>query len=212
MCADTPDGGAFTLALCAGLKQGAADSDGDGRVTIDDLHEFAAQSLKADGFMGTPQKWVWNVPEPIYVASVPRPVFLSYAREDAAAAEQLVATLEAEGIGVWIDTEGIQSGSWKERVTEGLNRSRAVVVLLTGNSLASGAVRKELAFAAKKQVPIIPVLLADIKDEFLPDWYTLDYDELHRHLLPPEQYGAAVRRLAAAIRKVKRPAAVVANA
>jgi len=30
-CVDTPDGGAFTLALCAGLRNAAADTDGDGR-------------------------------------------------------------------------------------------------------------------------------------------------------------------------------------
>ena len=211
MCADTPDGGAFTLALCAGIRYGAADSDGDGRVTIDDLHDFAQRWLRERGFMGSPQKWVWNVPEPIYVASVPRPVFLSYAREDMAAADQLLQALEAEGISVWIDRDGIQSGSWKERVTDGLNQSRALVVLLTPNSLASGAVRKELAFAAKKQVPIIPVLVGELADESLPDWYTLDYDELHRHALGDE-YAACVKKLATAIRKLKRPTAHAAAA
>ena len=87
MCSDTPEGGAFTLALCAGLRNGAADSDGDGHVSIDELHEFVKRKLRADGQQGTPQKWVWNVPEPIYISTVPRHIFLSYAREDMTAVE-----------------------------------------------------------------------------------------------------------------------------
>lgn len=205
MCSDTPDGGAFTLALCAGLRHGAADRDGDGHVTIDDLHVFAQRWVAERGFMGTPQKWVWNVPEPIYVASVPRPVFLSYAREDIADADRLLQSLEAEGVSVWIDREGIQSGSWKERVTEGLNRSRALIALLTEHSLASSAVRKEIAFAAKKHVPIIPVLPRELAENSRPDWYTLDYDELHRHTLTSHDYSTCVKRLAGAIRTLKRP-------
>jgi len=169
-----------------------------------DLHEFAKRWLHDRGYQWSPQKWVWNVPEPIYIASVPRPVFLSYAREDMAAADQILQALERDAIPVWIDREGIQSGSWKERVTEGLNRSRALVVLLTAHSLGSDAVRKEMAFAARKGLPIIPVMLSEISDASLPDWYTLDYDELHRHLLPTEGFSAAAQKLAAAIRKTRR--------
>jgi TIR domain/Caspase domain len=203
LCADTPKGGAFTLAICSALKCGAADSDGDGQVSVDDLYEFAKGSLRSGGYSWTPQKWVWNVPEPIYIASVPRPIFLSYAREDISAADELLKALETEGIPVWIDRDKIRSGSWKERVTEGLNRSRCVIALLTPNSLRSTAVRKELAFASKKGVPIVPVELSEIGDESLPDWYTLDYDELHRHLLLPEAYSAGTKNLAEAVRALK---------
>ena len=41
--ADTAEGGAFTLALADGLRHAAADADGDGRVSIDELHEFVKQ-------------------------------------------------------------------------------------------------------------------------------------------------------------------------
>ncbi|NVN90233.1 MAG: TIR domain-containing protein [Desulfuromonadales bacterium] len=203
-CADTPDGGAFTLALIAGLQNARADRDGDGRVSIDELHEFVKGRLKAEGFEGTPQKWVWNVPDPIYVAHVPKHVFLSYAREDAAVAEKLEQALLAEGLAVWIDKDDIQSGSWKERVTEGLNRARAVVLLLTPNALASEAVRKELAFAARKKVPIIPVQPRILQEQEIPDWYTLDYDELHRHFIGSKNYPEGIRKLAEAIRVLGR--------
>ncbi len=205
LCDDTPEGGAFSRALCGGLRNAAADADGDGLVSIDELHEFVKQELRNEGHKGTPQKWVWNVPGVIYITAVPRPVFLSYAREDMAEADQLARSLETEGIAVWIDWQGIQSGNWKERVTDGLNRARAVVVLLTSASFHSSAVRKELGFAAKKNIPIIPVQLGEMEDGAAPDWFTLDYDELHRHIIEPKRYGEGVKDLASAICKLRKP-------
>lgn len=204
MCADTPEGGAFTLALAHGLRHAAADADGDGRVSIDELHEFVKQRLSEQGHFGSPQKWVWNVRDPIYLASAPRPVFLSYAREDAATADQLARALEAEGLSVWIDRQEIQSGSWKERVTEGLTKARVTVFLMTAASLKSAAVRKELSFAANKSVPIIPVQIGESCQGVLPDWYTLDFDELHRHVVDPTSRDDSVRALASAIRSARR--------
>ena len=117
---------------------------------------------------------------------------------------RLAQALEAEGFSIWIDREGVQSGNWKERVTEGLNRSRGVVMLLTSTSLGSSAVRKELAFAAKKNIPIIPVQLGEMQDDLLPDWFTLDYDELHRHIFDPKRYEDGMKKLALALRKLRR--------
>jgi hypothetical protein len=204
LCGDTPEGGAFSLALCAGLRHSDADTDGDGLVSIDELHAYVKQKLQADGHIGTPQKWVWNVPGPIFITAVPRHVFLSYAREDASEADRLARALETEGLATWIDREGIQSGSWKERVTEGLNHARALVVLLTSTSFASAAVRKEMAFAAKKNVPIIPVQFEETPDKLVPDWFTLDYDELHRHIIEAKRYDDGVKNLVSAIRKLRR--------
>lgn len=199
MCADTAEGGAFSLALCAGLRDGAADRDGDGLVSIDELHEYVKRALSEGGYGGTPQKWVWNVPGSIFVTAVPRHVFLSYARDDMAEVDRLAKGLQAGGLSVWIDRKGVQSGNWKERVTDGLNRARAVVVLLTASSFASAAVRKELTFAAKKGVPIIPVQLGEIPDSLVPDWFTLDYDELHRHVIDAKQYDDGLTGLVSAI-------------
>ena len=204
MCADTPEGGVFTMALCAGLRGGAADTDQDGSVSIDELHDWAKRWVAARNYLGVPQKWVWNVQEPIAIANVPRPVFLSYAHEDEQAAMQLKEALQAEGLSVWIDQKDVQSGSWKDRVIDGLNRSRAFVVLLTEASLASEAVRKELALASSEKVPIIPALPAEIPDRSFSGWYKFDYGELHRHILPAASYKEAVAELASAIRALRR--------
>ncbi|MEW6602037.1 MAG: toll/interleukin-1 receptor domain-containing protein, partial [Nitrospirota bacterium] len=139
----------------------------------------------------------------------PRHVFLSYAREDMASADRLKKALEAEGLSVWIDREGIQSGSWKDRVMEGLNRSRAVVLLLTKDSLNSDTVKKELSFAARKNVPIIPVHSGGIKEDQLPDWYTLDYGDLQQHLLNTKNYGVSVKKLSSAVKKLRKKSRTV---
>lgn len=203
-CADTPEGGAFTLALCAGLRGGAADIDQDGSVSVDELHDWAKRWLVERNYHGKPQKWVWNVREPISMAHVPRPVFLSYAHEDEQAANQLKEGLQAQGLSVWIDQKDVQSGSWKDRVIDGLNRSRAFVVLLTPASLDSEAVRKELSLAASEKVPIVPVQVSEIAEKALPGWYKFDYSELHRHFLPERSYREAVATLASAIRALRK--------
>jgi hypothetical protein len=206
VCADTAEGGAFSLALCAGLQSLSADDDGDGRISIDELHEFIKQRLSTGPFTGmTPQKWVWNVPEPIYVADVPRHVFLSYSRKDQLEALKLKTAIEAEGLAVWIDLEGIESGDWKKRVTDSLNRSRALVMLLTANSLhLESPVNKELAFAAKKNVPVIPVHLGLLQSGSLPEWFIFDYGDVHRHQLDIEGYEVGVKKLVKAIRKLRK--------
>lgn len=202
MCADTPDGGVFTRAIVDGLRTAAADGDGDGLVSVDELHGFVKRQLEERGAPGTPLKWIWNVREPIYLTHVPKHVFLSYAREDLAAVAKVNAALRAEGLAVWMDREGIQSGSWKERVTESLNRARALVLWATPSAFSSDAVRKELSFAATKHVPIIPVSPGALQPDALPDWFTLDYGELHRHELDPERLADGARGLAAAVRSL----------
>ena len=199
VCTDTPEGGAFSLAVCAALRDGAADRDGDGLVSIDELHTYVKRKVRDDGYDWTPQKWVWNVPEPIFVTAVPRHVFLSYAREDLAEIDRLSEALQKEGLAVWIDRKGIQSGNWKERVTQGLNRARALLVLLTPASLASEAVRKEIAFANNKRVPIIPIHLQEIPDNLFPDWFRWDYDELHRHSITVDHFDDGIKELVSAI-------------
>jgi hypothetical protein len=200
MTADTPEGGALTRTLAEGLESAATDLNGDGRISIDDLHSFVAARLAAQGYAATPQKWVWNVREPIYIAAAQPRVFLSDCRQDVAVAERLKTALETHGLSVWLDLEDIQSGDWKARVTDGLNRARALVFLMSPASLAAGAVKKELQFAATKGVPILPVQIVEVAAADIPDWYRFEYDSVHRHTLGAKLPATAVNKLVRAIR------------
>jgi hypothetical protein len=211
-CPDTHEGGPFSVALCAGLRGSAADADGDGMVSIDELHEFIKDRLRAQHYSVTPQKWVWNVPEPIYISTVPRHVFISYSRMDQSEALKLKAAIEGEGLPVWIDLEGMQSGDWKERVTQSLKHSRVVIMLLTPNSLdPRSPVKKELNFAALENVPIIPVHLGPLETESLPEWFKFDYSDVHRHQLDAANYDAGVKKLVSAIRRLRGPVPALAS-
>jgi hypothetical protein len=202
---DTAEGGVFSLALCSGLNDAAADANGDGLVSIDELFEFVKQKLQGNEDGSIPQKWEWNVQEPIFITAVPRHIFLSYSRKDSAEADKLEQRLRAQGLPIWVDRHGgIESGNWKDRVTAGLNHARALIVLLTPASLESSAVRKEMAFASRKSVPIIPVQLKEIPEEEIPDWFTLDYDELHRHMIDPTRYEEGVTNIVNAIGRLRK--------
>ncbi|MFC5379362.1 caspase, EACC1-associated type [Aquipuribacter nitratireducens] len=55
---DTPPGSVFTTALLEGLRDGAADRDGDGHITVDELYTYAYQQVRAAGAAQTPQRSV----------------------------------------------------------------------------------------------------------------------------------------------------------
>jgi hypothetical protein len=58
----TPDspapGSIFTRPFLAGLRDGSADRDGDGFVTVDEAYAYAYQQLRASGAAQTPQRWL----------------------------------------------------------------------------------------------------------------------------------------------------------
>jgi len=88
------------------------------------------------------------------------------------------AAMENMGVSVWLDLEGIRSGNRVDWVTNGPNNDRAVVLLLSKDSLNADAVKKEVLFAAEKGVPIIPVSIGTIIKKDLPDWFRFEYEKL----------------------------------
>ncbi|MFJ9584505.1 caspase, EACC1-associated type [Streptomyces acidicola] len=55
--ASVPEPSLFTGALIAGLASGAADLNGDGRITISELYDFAYETLHHSGARQRPQMW-----------------------------------------------------------------------------------------------------------------------------------------------------------
>lgn len=73
-------------------------------------------------------------------------VFLSYAREDSAAALKLYKELRAKGLDVWIDIESLLPGqNWKTTIRREIRKSRYFIAVLSRNSVSKkGYVQKEL--------------------------------------------------------------------
>lgn len=91
-------------------------------------------------------------------------VFISYSRGDEAFAKMLYELLEDNKIKCWMDKEHIGGGEdWSESIADALNSSRALVLILSSNSMGSDNVKDELSVAAKNKMAIIPIRIEDIE-------------------------------------------------
>ena len=66
-----PQPSVFTAAVVEGLETGAADRDGDGRVSIHDLHEHVTERMLEADRKQTPLKWEMGVEGTLCIARVP---------------------------------------------------------------------------------------------------------------------------------------------
>lgn len=92
-------------------------------------------------------------------------VFLSYAREDRARAEQIAKGLTNAGYDVFWDVEIPPGTSWADFLSEKLTQSKAALVLWSKTSTASQWVREE-ARLARDRGKLIPVLIEDCAPPF----------------------------------------------
>lgn len=92
-----------------------------------------------------------------------RPVFISYASEDFAAATRLRTALESSDIPCWIAPRDIEPGtSFPAAIRAALTSCGAVVLLLTASSNNSPHVLSEIELAFNERRPILPVLVAGV--------------------------------------------------
>jgi hypothetical protein len=64
-------GSVFTSALATGIRTGAADSDDDGWITVDDAYAYAFDEMRAAGAEQTPQRWLYGAEGGIVLARNP---------------------------------------------------------------------------------------------------------------------------------------------
>ena len=69
--AATPAGSVFTAALVQGLRTGAADTDHDGHVSVDDAYAYVFDQVQAAGAAQTPQRWLYGAEGQILLARNP---------------------------------------------------------------------------------------------------------------------------------------------
>ena len=64
-------GSVFTGALVDGIRSGAADSDQDGYITVDDAYAYAFEQVRRAGAAQTPQRWLYGAEGGIVLARNP---------------------------------------------------------------------------------------------------------------------------------------------
>ena len=92
-------------------------------------------------------------------------VFLSYAREDAARADQIARGLQAVGLDVFWDNEIPPGQTWADYIEQKLTQCKALIVLWSEHSTKSQWVREEARMGRDKSV-LIPVMIDNVQAPF----------------------------------------------
>lgn len=89
-------------------------------------------------------------------------IFISYSRKDAELAIALAERLRETGATVWMDTVAIVAAqTWSAEIVNAIKECKALVVLLSPDSVASQNVTKEVALASEMRKIIVPVNISE---------------------------------------------------
>jgi tetratricopeptide (TPR) repeat protein len=106
-------------------------------------------------------------------------VFVSYSVKDKTTADAICASLEANGIRVWIAPRDVMPGSdWGESIIEAIEQSGVMILVFSANSNVSPQIKREIERAVNKGVTVVPFRIDDI----LPS-KTLEYFISTQHWL-----------------------------
>ncbi|MDY6875415.1 MAG: SUMF1/EgtB/PvdO family nonheme iron enzyme [Chloroflexota bacterium] len=127
-------------------------------------------------------------------------LFISYARKDVEFAQRLNADLQRHGVITWIDELGIRSGEdWPNRIATAIEGCKAMLVILSPDSMASRWVRRELAFADTKSKRLLPLLYRPCK---LSAAFELRFGNVQRADFSRGDYETNLVELLVSIRQV----------
>ncbi|HEY3875571.1 MAG TPA: TIR domain-containing protein [Candidatus Kapabacteria bacterium] len=119
-------------------------------------------------------------------------IFISYSRQDSEQAHLLTELLSSAGLSVWIDHSGIDAAtSWSGEIVDAIDGCKAMIVMLSPNSIASRNVIKEVSLAAEQHKKILPL---DVEPVELPR--DLKYHLAGIQRAPISNIDAIIRALA----------------
>ena len=99
-------------------------------------------------------------------------VFISHSPIDSMLAARVAKVLKGAGLGVWLADERILPGdNWAEVVAAGLEKSDAMVILLTPDAIRGSNIQLDLGYALGREEfsgRVIPVAVGEA-DDFAPD-------------------------------------------
>lgn len=127
-------------------------------------------------------------------------IFVSYSRKDSAIVDRFVNRFEMDGLRVWVDREGIETGdAFKRVIVKAIKESALLVFFSSKDSNASPWTAKEIGLAVNHGKPIIPVKidLSPYNEEVEFDLVGLDYIDYTN----PATQGSMMEKL---VRVVKR--------
>lgn len=97
-------------------------------------------------------------------------VFISYSRKDSAFVRMLEKALVEANRDAWVDWEDIPpTAEWFSKVREGIEGVRALLFVISPDSVASEVCRKELDHAAGQNKRLIPLVYREVEDKYVPE-------------------------------------------
>ena len=99
----------------------------------------------------------------------PRRLFISYARRDATAVNDLHRDLVRANHQVWFDRKLEGGQRWWDEILKQIRACELFVFVLSPEALKSKACRAELAYAAVLERPILPVLVGPVNMDLAPE-------------------------------------------
>ena len=105
-------------------------------------------------------------------------VFISYSRKDFKVVSKIAQKVSDAGYSVWMDVDGIESGDeFKSKIAFAIKNSKLFLFFSSQASNKSEWTVKEVNYAIKKKIPIIPIRLdnADYNDSVDFDLAGLDF-------------------------------------
>jgi hypothetical protein len=119
-------------------------------------------------------------------------IFVSYASPDREIAFRIVGFLENQGISCWVAPRDVPPGvEYGQAIIDGIEQSRALVLILSDQSNDSMFVKKEVERAVSKTKPVLPVRIREVTPsgslEFFissAQWVDAFKSPMEQHLLP----------------------------
>src|SRR5262249_50052527 len=96
-------------------------------------------------------------------------LFVSYARRDRAAVDELVGDLLLLGNDVWVDVDRLRGGRWGwPPILDAVAKAAASLFALSDAAVRSEACTAELAWAEALGKPVLPVRLDAVREVVMP--------------------------------------------
>lgn len=142
--------------------------------------------------------------EPEYLLPTqPGFLFISYSRVDEDFAKKLAGDLNRHDIPIWLDDLALRAGdNWPQIIAAAIDKCRAMLVIISPESMDSQWVERELSLADKKGKPVLPVLYRHTP---LPGWFDLRFGNVQRADFTQGNYLANFEQLLPVIQDVMNP-------
>lgn len=195
------EGGVFTNIIIEALTSDYIDANRDGIITFSDLFRYIIDRLKNDSNMSTPKKWEWNVDKDIILLKSPKPVFISYQRQQEELVIKISNYLKNNDIVPFIDQEKIRIGdNWRELLEKTIENSRAFIFILDKQILNSEVANWELKTAHQYGIPIFPIEVEEIE---LHAMFTDKYGHYNRMIFDDSDFQGSMKKIIDHIKSIR---------